>query len=462
MALSSTGVGSGLNVKELVARLVEVERAPLTKLKTEATQTQSKISALAQLRSKMSDLQTAATALRNPATWSTMHTKSSNESAVSATSLGVSSAGAISIDVKSLAKAQAMAAGTLFPAGAGWGAGTLRLQMGQWTIVPPSFASGPGIPIDVAVSAGDTTKDIAAKINAAQSDVKASVLTDPNGGERLFLQGAKTGEAGGFNLSVTDAQGDPAANNNLSKMATGATMGQYASDARIAIDGIETTSPTNTFSGIAGMDLTVKSVTTSPVSVESSKNQTVATDAVKNFLDKYNAVNDYLAQLTKYDATTKQAGLLQGDATAASMQNSLRSMVSNAFAGNDATALGLTIERGGSLKMDATKFSNAMTSNPNGAKALFTSAGSSGVADVLRQSMTNILGEGGTLKNKESTYNALLGRNQAQQVRVNDRATRLEDMYTRQFQTLDSKLTAMQAVSAYWTTQNNSNNNNNY
>ena len=137
-------------------------------------------------------------------------------------------------------------------------------------------------------------------------------------------------------------------------------------------------------------------------------------------------------------------------------------MVSNAFAGNDATALGLTIERGGSLKMDATKFSNAMTSNPNGAKALFTSAGSSGVADVLRQSMTNILGEGGTLKNKESTYNALLGRNQAQQVRVNDRATRLEDMYTRQFQTLDSKLTAMQAVSAYWTTQNNSNNNNNY
>ena len=78
MALSSTGVGSGLNVKELVARLVEVERAPLTKLKTEATQTQSKISALAQLRSKMSDLQTAATALRNPATWSTMKTTSSN------------------------------------------------------------------------------------------------------------------------------------------------------------------------------------------------------------------------------------------------------------------------------------------------------------------------------------------------------------------------------------------------
>lgn len=460
MALSSTGVGSGLNVKELVAKLGEVERAPLTKLKTEASQTQSKISALAQLRSKMSDLQTAATALRNPATWSTMQTKSSNEAAVSATSLGVSSAGAISIDVKSIAKAQAMAAGTLFPAGAGWGAGTLRLQMGQWTIVPPSFASGPGIPIDVAVNAGDTTKDIAAKINAAQSDVKASVLTDPNGGERLFLQGAKTGETGGFNLSVIDAQGDPAANNNLSKMAAGITMGQYASDARIAIDGIETTSPTNTFSGIAGMDLTVKSVTTSPVSVESSKNQTVATDAVKNFLDKYNAVNDYLAQLTKYDASTKQAGLLQGDATAASMQNSLRSMVSKAFASNDATALGLTIERGGSLKMDATKFANALSSNADGAKALFTSSGASGVADVLRQSMTNILGEGGTLKTKESTYTALLGRNQAQQTRVNERATRLEEMYTRQFQALDSKLTAMQAVSAYWNNQANANSSN--
>lgn len=461
-ALSSTGIGSGLDVKAIVNALGQADRAPLEKLKTQANQTELKLSALGVLRSKMNDLQTAATAMRNPATWSTLQTKSSNDSAVSAVGVGMSSVGSVTVDVKSIAKAQAMAAGTLFPAGAGWGAGTLRLQMGQWTIVPPSFNSGPGIPVDVDIVAGDTTKDIAAKINSAQSDVRASVLTDSNGAERLFLQGAKTGQSTGFQLSVVQSQGSDSAYNSLSRMSSGAQMGQYGSDARILVDGIEMSSSTNTFAGVAGLDITVKSATATPATLDTSRNTQLATDAAKAFMDAYNSVNDYLAQLTKYDSTTRTAGILQGDATAGAIQNSLRSLMSKTFAANDATSLGWTIERGGSLKMDAAKFAAGLQNNPNGMRALFTSGASSGVADVVRQSMTAALGEGGTLKTKEWTYTQQLTRNKSEQTRVADRAERMETVYTRQFQALDSKLTSMQAITAYWTNQNNQNNSNKF
>lgn len=454
MALSSTGLGSGLDVQSIVAKLGSAERAPLVALKTQATQTQAKISALAQLQSKMSDLQTAMATLRNPQTWSTMQVSSSNTMAIIASSIGVANAGSINVGVQSLAKAQAMAAGTLFPMGAGWGGGTLRLQMGQWTIVPPTFASGPGIPLDIKITSGDSTQDVATKINAAQTQVRASVLTDPNGGQRLFLQGA-AGEANGFKFSVLDAEGPADASNYLGKMESGAVMGQYASDARVTINGIAMSSTSNTFSNMMGFDFTVQSVTTEPVRLEASKNNTVAKDALKQFMDKYNAVNDYLADLTKYDAASKQAGLLQGDSTAVSLQSRLRLMVSKVFSSNHATGMGLTIERGGKIKVDDTKFENALSSGAANVQALFTTKTGTGVADVLRQVVTSALGEGGLLKTKDWTYTQLLSRNKAQQERVETRAVRMETLYTQQFQTLDKRMTALQAASAYWATQNN-------
>lgn len=454
-SLSSTGISSGLNIQDLVSKIGAAERAPLTKLLADATKTQSKISALGMLRSKMADLQSASNALKNPTTWNGLQIKSSNDSAVSAISSGMSNAGGISIEVKSLAKAQALAAGTMFPAGAGWGAGTLRLQTGKWTIVPSTFTPGQGIPVDISIADTDTTTDIATKINGAQTDVKASVIRDANGAERLFLQGANTGEENGFQMSIQDADGDANDGVGLSRMMQGMTQGQYASNAKITIDGVETTSASNTFKGIAGLDLTIKAVTTTPVNIQSSKNTEESSKAVQNFIDKYNAVNEYLGALTKYDAGTKQAGILQGDVTATSLQNNLKNMVSRVMADQNSSSFGLTIERGGNLQLNASKFSTAMNNQGEALKNLFSNSTGNGAADSISATMLSALGQGGTLQTKELTYTQSLTRNKDQQARVNARAATVEGQYFKKFQALDSQLANMQAMSLYWSNQNN-------
>ena len=57
--LSSPGVGSGLDVAGLVAKLMAVERRPLTVLESRETAYQSTISAFGTIKGALSALQTA-------------------------------------------------------------------------------------------------------------------------------------------------------------------------------------------------------------------------------------------------------------------------------------------------------------------------------------------------------------------------------------------------------------------
>jgi len=45
MAISSAGIGSGLDVSSIVSQLMSIEKQPLTQLQTKATGLQTKLSA---------------------------------------------------------------------------------------------------------------------------------------------------------------------------------------------------------------------------------------------------------------------------------------------------------------------------------------------------------------------------------------------------------------------------------
>lgn len=444
MSLSSTGIASGLDIQAIVSKLGALQRAPLTALQASAATTQSKISALASLRSKLNDVQEAASALRNPATWSSWKVKSSNALAVAASGLNTATSGGFTVDVTSVAKAQAMASGVMFPAGAGWSPGVLTLELGQWTVQPATaFQANGGVPVAVSVNAGDTTSMIAEKINSAQTQVRASVISDGAGGERLFLQGTETGAANGFRMSVQDADGNDNDNQGLSTLMQGSIMGQYASNAAITVDGVPLSSSTNTFE-VLGTKLTVNATGSSKITTSLDDDR--QKEAVSTFVKAYNAFNTYLNDITAYDATTKKAGVLQGDSTARSMQNGLRSLVSSVFTEREAYTFGITIERGGSLKWDESKWSATDASTR---QATLQNAGTQ-----INNRLQSLLGTGGIFDTQATTYTAMLKRNQNQQTLVNDRADKAEANYLRQFQGLDSKLTNMQAMAAYWNTQN--------
>ena len=82
MAVSSPGIGSGLDVNSIVTQLVAIERQPITLLQQQATTVQSKLSVYGQLQSKLSALRDASAALSQSGTWGQTLGRSSDPTSV--------------------------------------------------------------------------------------------------------------------------------------------------------------------------------------------------------------------------------------------------------------------------------------------------------------------------------------------------------------------------------------------
>ncbi|MBU0890153.1 MAG: flagellar cap protein FliD, partial [Gammaproteobacteria bacterium] len=258
--ISSPGLATnGLDVKSIISQLVALEKRPLDTLKLQAATVSTKISAYGQIKSLVSALGDAAGKLTSLTGWNGVSTSSSDSKYVSATAIGGTLPTTFSVEVQSLAKAQATASAALLPVGGALGAGTIRLELGKWSVAPASFTPGSGQPVDITISASDTLTDVASKINGSNGGVTASILSDASG-ERLLLRSKTTGEEAGFRLSVmeggdtdigsagnTDATG-------LSRLVAGTLVTQAAADAKATVNGIAVSSATNTFaSTISGV-----------------------------------------------------------------------------------------------------------------------------------------------------------------------------------------------------------------
>ena len=461
--ISSPGVGTnGLDVKSIISQLVTLEKRPLDTLKLQAATVNTKISAFGQIKSLVSTLQDAAGKLTSVTGWNGVATTSSDSKFVSATAVGGTLPTTFSVEVQSLAKAQATASAALLPVGGALGSGTLRLELGKWSVAPASFTPGSGQPVDITISASDKLSDVASKINGANAGVTASVLSDASG-ERLLLRSKSTGEEFGFRLSVMeDGDTDPQSAGNtdatgLSRLVYGATVTQAAADAKATVNGIAVSSATNTFaSTISGVTFKAEQVTTAPIDITVSKDNSAIQSNIDGFVKAYNAINQLLQDATKYDAATKSAGLLQGDSTAVALQNSLRNAIQSVTTGGGAfqrlADIGITQQLGGDLAVDSSKLTKALSENPDDVKNLFRNTGggaADGIAVQLKALTTNLLSNDGFFKSKDATLQLSLKRNSQDQTRVNEKVEAFEKRITQRYNALDTQLSSLNGLNAY-------------
>jgi flagellar hook-associated protein 2 len=461
--ISSPGVGTnGLDVKSIISQLVTLEKRPLDTLKLQAATVNTKISAFGQIKSLVSTLQDAAGKLTSVTGWNGVATTSSDSKFVSATAVGGTLPTTFSVEVQSLAKAQATASAALLPVGGALGSGTLRLELGKWSVAPASFTPGSGQPVDITISASDKLSDVASKINGANAGVTASVLSDASG-ERLLLRSKSTGEEFGFRLSVMeDGDTDPQSAGNtdatgLSRLVNGATVTQAAADAKATVNGIAVSSATNTFaSTISGVTFKAEQVTTAPIDITVSKDNSAIQSNIDGFVKAYNAINQLLQDATKYDAATKSAGLLQGDSTAVALQNSLRNAIQSVTTGGGAfqrlADIGITQQLGGDLAVDSSKLTKALSENPDDVKNLFRNTGggsADGIAVQLKALTTNLLSNDGFFKSKDATLQLSLKRNSQDQTRVNEKVEAFEKRITQRYNALDAQLSSLNGLNAY-------------
>jgi flagellar hook-associated protein 2 len=475
MGISSPGIGSGLDVQSIVSQLVALDKQPLQQLQVKASGLNSQISAYGQLQSQIANLQTQAANLASAASWETMAVSSSNSSAIVGTATSAAAPTSFSMEVSQLARAQS-AGSVVFATGSSVGTGVLKIQLGTWDKGEFTSASdgtavfSPGASSEVSINitaADDTLAKVAAKINATNAGVNATVLHDASG-DRLLMRSSTTGAASGFRIQAVDDDGNNIDGAGLSRLAfdpenatAGLALTQTAQDTLATINGVSVASANTTFSNaIDGLTLTATQVTTAPVNVTVSRDTTSARANITAFISSYNALNNALSTMTGYNASTKTAGTLQGDSTAVGLQTALRQLVGSLGPGGGAFSrlsdIGVQFQTDGTLKADDTKLNAAMT-NPDALKTFFaadnTGTASDGLATRINDFASGLLDPSGIFTTKTKSLQDAVKRNSDEQTTVNTRADQHQTQLLAQYSRLDSNLSQLTALNTYITQQ---------
>ena len=471
-SISSAGIGSGLDVSSIVSSLMAVETQPLTKLQTVASTMQTKLSAFGQMQSFVSSFRDAAAQLQTASNYAVTTATSSDTTSVGASSTTKAIPGSYAVSVTSLASTQStVSASGQFSAGTdAVGTGSITISLGTWSTGQTSFTAKSGS-TDVVIPIGaseNTLAGIRDKINAANAGVSATLVTDATG-TRLALQSSATGAANGFRVTVSD---DDAANTDalgLSRLAfdppsatTGTTLTQSAVNTKASINGIAVETTGSTLSDVVdGMTFNLSKVTTTPVTVSVTRNTDSVKSLMTNFVGAYNALASFLSSATSYDASTKTAALLQGDATTTGLQNQLRSMVAQAgkASGTFGTLsdIGLEFQKDGRLKVNDTKLSAALSNLPELTKAMTNvdtaTPTNNGFAKSLTAWADGLLGSTGSLTGKTKSIQSQIASNQKDQDNLSTRLTAIEARIRAQYTALDTTMSNANALSKYVTQQ---------
>ncbi len=228
------------------------------------------------------------------------------------------------------------------------------------------FALQDGTSFSVNVDSTTTISDLADSINNnSDGKISASILnvggTDPY---KLVVKSTNTGASNAITVSSTGG-GTAADDINLT------TVGSGAQDANFTYNGISITRSSNDISDlITGVD--IKLLGSGTTTVKISQNTKDLTDTVNSFITNYNNLIDNLNDTTKYDTSTKTAGIFQGVSQIRNIKSDLNNTIfSFTENGKFLSDFGITQNSTGHLQLDDSKFQSILSSDPESVKDFF-------------------------------------------------------------------------------------------
>ncbi len=432
--ITSAGIGSGLNVSELVGQLVAAERAPAdNRLNAIESSTKAQISAFGAIKAALAGIESSLKKLDGAGGLPGRKATVATDAGFTA-SAGTSAAlGSYSVIVEKLATAHKLQSAAV-ATDTHVGNGTLTLQVGS------------GDAFDVTIDAGKgTLADIRDAINsqAAGKGVTAT-LVNGDSGQVLVLSSGKTGAAGALTVSASGGDG------GLSVLATtGGTMTEVtaAQDAVVHVDGITRTSSTNTLTDLVdGITLTLtKAKPGEAFSLDVESDASTLKASMLGFISAYNTALGALRTQSAAGGEGKLAGPLSGDSAPRAITASLRNAIGNNYA--ELNALGLKTAVDGSLSLDGSKFDAAIAANPSAVKSLLGEDADLG--KNVRDMLHNYVGAQGLLADRSKSLDTRMKTVGQQRADLDARMERLEASYRRQFTALDAMMAQMQSTSSY-------------
>jgi len=406
--------GSIINV------LMQQASIPLTNLQTSQSNLKAQISTFSSLATQIGTLQSAAADLASPTSVSAVAGTSSDATAVSVSTTSAASAGHYDVVVNDLARAQV----TVSTSSAPDAATTVVASGGTLTI------GG----VAVTLTGNVTLQGLADAINGTTGiGVTASVVHTDQNTYRLALTANSTGTASAFTVT------------NALSGGTGVTFGSTnavdATNASLLVNNIPVTSSTNTIQDIVpGLTITaLRKDPTSVISVDVAPDSSGLETKVQAFVTAYNSLVQF-ADGQRTAAANGDATSIGRDPVLNQLRNSLRTALLGTYSGQALTNLaqvGVEFTQTGTLQINDSVFSAAVTSNPSGVQSLF--AGTSGAFPAIATLLDGYSATTGFISTETTQLNAQISR-------MNQQISNMQDQLAQQKATLQQQYAAADAA----------------
>lgn len=449
-SITSTGIGSGLDVAGLVQQLVAAEgQATEFRISQQEARAQAKLSAYGSLKSALSSFGDQLERMTELETLLLRKASTSDDAVltVSVDETGVPAS--YDVEVVQLAQAQKLESGAFANADTAVGTGTLTIAVGT-----ESFS----LTID---DENNTLAGIRDTINAATDNTGvAATIVNGDAGSYLILAGENTGSDQSITVTQTGGDGGLSAlEYDPANMLESLTESQAALDAQVRIDGVDVTSDNNVVAGaIDGVTINLVAANAgSTVEVKVENDLDAARDQIRAFIDAYNAFVDASDAQTGYDPETEIAGSLLGDLTVRGIRDQLRRELNTEVTDIDATFsslldLGIETDVDGKLTLDDSKLDAALESEFSKLGQLF--ANSDGYAVRMSTVVDGYLDEtDGILTARTDGLDETIEGFAAQREVLNVRLESLEARLLRQFNALDALVSELTTTSSFLTQQ---------
>ena len=411
MAVSSTQStsGSSIDVASIVSGLMEAEKVPVTRLEAKISKSTFKISALGQIKSQMSALKTALTDLQTPTNFYSWDAKFSSSGFVSGQITSSQTAGDYQVEVTRLARA------------------SITNVTG--------FATAEAASTWYNASAQSTLK----------SQADATVLMSTSGQYVLSLKAKSTGSAAAFSVTL-----------NSTDLAAGKVATEYQSglNATFKLNGVSFERASNSVTdALDGITLNLTGVTSSPITLSVSKNNTSPRAKLDALVKSYNDLYALYKEQTVSSIDAATRGVLNSDFGVSSMMRQIgdalllpmRDSTGGELSGsNDLSALGLKFAQTGELAVDATLLAAATTLNDrlvSGIRIGFDSG------KDLSTKLSEMITSGGviqdSIENEQSANTVLVSKKTA----LEEKLVSVQARYYAQYAALDALLFKLKSTS---------------
>ncbi len=468
MAMSILGIGSGIDLNEVLDQLEAVEKNRLTPIKAQQKAVNNKISGFGKLKSALSTFNSATAKLQKKELFQARFA-SGNDNYFTTNVNSKAQLGNYAVSVEQLATAHSVATNAINDKTSALGndneTRTLTIEQAN------------GQKLNITLGKDDTSlESIANAINQAKvinedgstsdTTVNATIVRSGTDSYQLVITSKETGEQ----QAITSISSDDDKLNSLigfnANQADSSAMSEVAKaqDAKFSFNGITINSSSNTVKEvIPGVDITLKAVTTTAQNLTISADNDKAQEALKEWVDAFNQLQSTISSLTQFtagdansDELNNSNGPLIGDSTLRNIDQSIRSIFSKGQTGELSVLaqIGINMDSNGKLVIKENELEKTLKENSEAVAILFTGDGeTTGIANEVFAKVSSFIDSDGMIDTATNGLNSTLKSLDKRYDQVNNSIDQTIERYRVQFTKLDILINELNGMSNYLTTQ---------